>query len=97
MKTTANTGSRIEELLNWGTDQLAQSKVYEPALEAQLLLSQVLRLKKLDLFLKKEKEISAEFMTIGDKKLLEREMREAAKNLDFERAADIRELIKNLK
>ncbi len=48
-------------------------------------------------FEKKEKEISAEFMTIGDKKLLEREMREAAKNLDFERAADIRDLIKNLK
>ena len=48
-------------------------------------------------FQKKEKEIASEFMTINDKKLLEREMREAAKNLDFERAAEIRDLIKKLK
>ncbi len=56
MKIITNTGSRVGELLDWGTEQLAQAKVPEPALEAQLLLSQVLRLKKLDLFLKKEKE-----------------------------------------
>jgi excinuclease ABC subunit B len=48
-------------------------------------------------FQKKEKEITSEFMTINDQKLLEREMREAAKNLDFERAAEIRDLIKKLK
>jgi excinuclease ABC subunit B len=48
-------------------------------------------------FEKKEKEIASEFMTINDKKLLEREMKEAAKNLDFERAAEIRDLIKKLK
>jgi len=48
-------------------------------------------------FAKKEKEITSEFMTIGDKKLLTREMKEAAKNLDFERAAEIRDLIKKLK
>ncbi len=47
-------------------------------------------------FVKKEKEILSEFMTINDKKLLEREMREAAKNLDFERAAEIRDLIKKV-
>ena len=48
-------------------------------------------------FMKKEKEVSSEFWAIRDKKLLEEEMREAAKNLDFERAAEIRDLIKNLK
>ncbi|MFH1401376.1 MAG: excinuclease ABC subunit UvrB [Parcubacteria group bacterium] len=48
-------------------------------------------------FQKKEKEIASEFMTINDKKLLEREMREAAKNLDFERAAEIRDIIQKLK
>jgi excinuclease ABC subunit B len=48
-------------------------------------------------FLKKEKEILAEFWQIRDKKLLEKEMKEAAKNLDFERAAQIRDLIKSLK
>ncbi|MFH1894531.1 MAG: excinuclease ABC subunit UvrB [Patescibacteria group bacterium] len=48
-------------------------------------------------FIKKEKEIALEFMTIGDKKLLKREMREAAHNLDFERAAEIRDLISKLK
>lgn len=53
-----NTGSRVGTLLDWGTDQLAKTKVHEPALEAQLLLSQVLRMNKLGLFLKKETEIS---------------------------------------
>ena len=48
-------------------------------------------------FLKKEKEIEAEFFMVSDVKLLEREMREAAKNLDFERAAKIRDLIKKIK
>lgn len=47
-------------------------------------------------FAKKEKEIAAEFWMIRDKKLLEKEMKEAARNLDFERAAEIRDLIKQL-
>jgi len=34
---------------------------------------------------------------IRDIKLLEKEMKEAAQNLDFERAAEIRDLIKKLK
>jgi len=34
---------------------------------------------------------------IRDKKLLEREMEEATKNLDFERAAEIRDLIREIK
>jgi len=42
------------------------------------------------------KEIASEFRPIGDKKLLEKEMQEAAKNLDFERAAEIRDLILQL-
>ena len=49
------------------------------------------------LFAKKDKETTAEFGAINDKKLLKKEMREAAKNLDFERAAEIRDLIKSLK
>jgi excinuclease ABC subunit B len=48
-------------------------------------------------FQRKEKEVSSEFWAIRDKKLLEKEMKEAAKNLDFERAAEIRDLIKDLK
>jgi excinuclease ABC subunit B len=48
-------------------------------------------------FIKKEKEISYEFSVIKDEKLLEQEMKEAAKNLDFERAAQIRDLIKKIK
>lgn len=47
-------------------------------------------------FLQKEKQIASEFMIIKDKKLLEKEMKKAAKNLDFERAAEIRDLIKKL-
>lgn len=49
------------------------------------------------LFVSKEKEVASEFWVIRDAKLLEKEMREAAKNLDFERAAEIRDLIKKLK
>ncbi len=54
-------------------------------------------------FLKKERptvltqEIASEFWMIQDKKLLEKEMKTAAKNLDFERAAEIRDFIKELK
>jgi len=48
-------------------------------------------------FFKKEKDVSTEFWMIKDKKLLENEMKEAAKNLDFERAAEIRDLIKKIK
>jgi excinuclease ABC subunit B len=44
-----------------------------------------------------KKEIVFEFGVIRDIKLLEKEMRSAAKNLDFERAAQIRNLIKKLK
>ncbi|MDD5145407.1 MAG: excinuclease ABC subunit UvrB [Candidatus Pacebacteria bacterium] len=47
-------------------------------------------------FAAKEKEVSAEFWMVRDKKLLDKEMKEAAKNLDFERAAKIRDLIKKL-
>ena len=39
---------------------------------------------------------SSEFGLIEDKKILEKEMKEAAKNLDFERAAQLRDLIKKL-
>jgi len=48
-------------------------------------------------FFSKEKEVVSEFWMIRDEKLLEKEMREAAKNLDFERAAEIRDLIKGFK
>jgi len=48
-------------------------------------------------FSKKEKEIKTEFWQIKDRKLLEKEMKEAAQNLDFERAAQIRDLLKKLK
>ncbi len=46
--------------------------------------------------LSKKKEISAEFWLIQDKNLLEKEMAIAARNLDFERAAEIRDLLKKL-
>jgi excinuclease ABC subunit B len=48
-------------------------------------------------FVLRKKEIVSEFWVIQDIKLLEKEMKEAAKNLDFERAAQIRDLIKKIK
>lgn len=48
------------------------------------------------IFAQKEKIIASEFAEVQDRKILEKEMKEAAKNLDFERAAAIRDLIKKL-
>jgi len=48
-------------------------------------------------FINKEKEVALEFWQIRDKVLLEKEMRIAAQNLDFERAAEIRDLLKKIK
>jgi excinuclease ABC subunit B len=48
-------------------------------------------------FGKKEEESLPVELFIKDKNLLEKEMKEAVKNLDFERAAEIRDLIKKLK
>ncbi len=44
----------------------------------------------------KKEDIDSEFWLIHDKKLLNKEMKDAAKNLDFERAAEIRDIIKKL-
>jgi excinuclease ABC subunit B len=49
------------------------------------------------LFNSKKEGASTEFWLIQDKNLLEKEMKIAAKNLDFERAAELRDLLKNLK
>ena len=45
----------------------------------------------------KEKQIEAEFETVHDIRVLEKEMKQAADNLDFERAVQLRDLIKKLK
>ncbi|TSD03961.1 MAG: excinuclease ABC subunit B [Parcubacteria group bacterium Greene0714_21] len=47
-------------------------------------------------FAPKQKEVAAEFGAVHDIKLLTQEMKEAAANLDFERAAHLRDLIKSL-
>ncbi len=44
----------------------------------------------------KKEDVVEEFYLVQDKKLLEKEMKIAAKNLDFERAAELRDMIKNL-
>lgn len=44
----------------------------------------------------KKEDIVEEFYLVNDKKLLQKEMKIAAKNLDFERAAELRDLIKKL-
>jgi excinuclease ABC subunit B len=48
-------------------------------------------------FALKKREVTSEFWLVRDKKLLEKEMQEAAKGLDFERATEIRKLINKLK
>lgn len=44
----------------------------------------------------KKEEVADEFGFVKDKKLLEKEMKIAAKNMDFERAAELRDLIKKM-
>ena len=44
----------------------------------------------------KKAEVVSEFGLINDVKLLKEEMKMAARNLDFERAAEIRDLIKKV-
>ncbi len=44
----------------------------------------------------KKEDVAAELWVVNDKKLLEKEMKIAAKNMDFERAAEIRDLIEKL-
>ncbi|MCH8244659.1 UvrB/UvrC motif-containing protein, partial [Patescibacteria group bacterium] len=46
---------------------------------------------------RKEKEVAAEFAGFDDPQLLKKEMKIAARNLDFERAAEIRDLLKEKK
>ena len=48
------------------------------------------------LFNSKKEGASTEFWLVQDKNLLEKEMKIAARNLDFERAAEIRDLLKKL-
>ncbi len=45
----------------------------------------------------KKEDVAMEFWQVHDRKLLEKEMKTAAKSLDFERAAEIRDLIKKLR
>jgi len=45
----------------------------------------------------KKEDVASEFGLINDRKLLLKEMKTAAKNLDFERAAEIRDIISKLK
>ncbi|MDD5750261.1 MAG: excinuclease ABC subunit UvrB [Candidatus Pacebacteria bacterium] len=45
----------------------------------------------------KEKSVNAELAVIKDVKLLEKEMKQAAADLDFERAAEIRDMISKMK
>lgn len=45
----------------------------------------------------KKAEVVSEFGPINDIKLLREEMQKSAKNLDFERAAELRDLIKKIK
>jgi len=45
----------------------------------------------------KKEDVDSEFGLVHDRKLLEKEMKQAAKNLDFERAAELRDLIKKIK
>jgi excinuclease ABC subunit B len=44
----------------------------------------------------KKEDVAEEFWVVHDKKLLKKEMQEAVKNLDFERAAKIRDLIEKI-
>jgi len=90
-KTTKSMESAIKEIKR-------RKKIQEDYNKKHGITPQPIKKKIKDwIFAQKEKIIEAEFAEVQDRKILESEMKEAAKNLDFERAAAIRDLIKKIK
>ena len=89
-KTTKSMKAAIKEIERRRKIQIEYNKIYRISPRA---ITKAIRSWPL---ISKEKEVLSEFWMIQDKKLLEKEMKKAASNLDFERAAEIRDLIKNL-
>jgi len=90
-KITKSMGSAIEEVKRRRVVQMEYNKKHN------LIPKSIIKKIREWPFAVKEKKVSTEFGVIRDIKLLEKEMKEAAKNLDFERAAEIRDLIKKIK
>lgn len=88
-KKTASMQSAINEINRRRKIQEAYNK--ENNITPQTVISNIR-----DWGFSKKEEVSQEFWAVQDKKLLEKEMKIAAKELNFERAAEIRDLIKKL-
>jgi len=89
-KTTFSMQSAIDEINRRRNIQLAYNKKH--GITPQAIIKDIR-----DWGFSKKEDVDAELWLVQDKKLLEKEMKEAAKNLDFERALEIKKLIENLK
>lgn len=89
-KTTMSMQSAIKEINRRRKIQQAYNKKHE--ITPRTIVTDIR-----DWGFSKKEGVAEEFWVVHDKKLLEKEMKTAAKNLDFERAAEIRDLIKKLK
>jgi excinuclease ABC subunit B len=89
-KTTLSMASAIKEIDRRGNIQTEYNKKHK------IMPAQIIKAIKNWEFGRKEKEIKDEFWLIQDKKLLEKEMKKSAQDLNFERAAEIRDVILQL-
>ncbi len=89
-KTTRSISAAIAEIDRRRKIQLAYNKRYK--IQPKPIVKEI----KEWLFSKKE-EVNAEFGLVNDVKILEKEMKTASQNLNFERAAEIRDLILRLR
>jgi len=88
-KTTGSMRSAIDEINRRRKIQAAYNKKH--GITPQAIIKNIR-----DWGFSKKEDVEEEFEAVHDRKLLEKEMKQAAKNLDFERAAQLRDLIAKL-
>jgi release factor glutamine methyltransferase len=71
----------IQKLLDWSTDYLTKLGILWPHLEAEILIAHVLKLKRIDLYLKSEQAISTEQLATYKALLLRRKNQEPLAHL----------------
>ncbi len=85
-KTTGSMKEAIDEINRRRKIQVAYNKKH--GITPQAIVKEIR-----DWGFSKKEDVDSEFAVVQDKKILEKEMKEASKNLDFERAAELRDLI----
>ena len=89
------TKNQVEDLIREIRER--RKKIQEDYNRMHKIVPQAIKKEIRDWLFAKKAEVVSEFGLINDIKLLREEMQKSAKNLDFERAAELRDLIKKIK